>query len=73
MLRKLFLIIIVAGISFCCLQGCRKSKTKSESEQKLSTATVDYEAEANSQIDKENMAQELENIEKELEQDGASE
>lgn len=61
MLRKIVLILAVAAISVCCLSGCKKRS--SEPEETVKT-TEEYEAEAKKEITKDNMAAELDKIEK---------
>ena len=69
MLRKVLIIIAVATISVSCLSGCKKRSSEAESGQEVVKTMAEYEAEARKQINKENMAEELENIEKAIEQE----
>ena len=71
MFRKILVIVIVTAISVFCLSGCKKRSSEPESEpaQEVLKTTAEYQAEAREQINKENMAEELEGIEKELELD----
>ena len=62
MFRKILVIVVMTVISVFCLNGCKKQ------EDEVKTA-AEYKAEAKEQINKDNMAEELENIEKALEQD----
>ena len=64
MLRKVLVIIAVAMISLFSLNGCKKSADTEE----VKTA-AEYKAEAEQEIDEENMDEELERIEKEVGQD----
>ena len=69
MLRKALIIITAGLISVFWLSGCKKRSSQGESEQEVVKSVAEYEAEAEEQINKENMAKELENIEKTLEQE----
>ena len=69
MLRKILIITAVITISIFCLSGCKKRSTDAQAEQEEVKTTVGYEAEAKEEIDKDNMADELDKIEKELEQE----
>lgn len=66
MLRKILVIAIIAVISVLCLNSCKKTSDEPKT-------AAEYKAEAKEQINKENMAQELDRIEKELEQDVSQE
>ena len=69
MLRKLLVVITITAISVFCLCGCKKRPSQTQSGEEAIKTTAEYETEANREIDKENMAAELENIEKELEEE----
>ena len=69
MLRKLLVIAAVTAISVFCLSGCKKRSGEAESGQEELKTMTEYEAEAKSQINKENMVEELEKIKKELERE----
>ena len=69
MLRKVLVIVAVTVISVFCLSGCKKRSSEAESSQEVLKTMAEYEAEAKKQINKENMAEELERIEKTLEQE----
>lgn len=69
MFRKLLVIAAVVAISVFCLSGCKKGPSGAVSEQKVLETMAEYEAEAREQINKDNMAGELERIEKALEQE----
>lgn len=73
MLRKVLVIVAVTAISVFCLSGCKKRSSKAESGQEVLKTMAEYEAEAKKQINKENMAEELERIEKTLEQEVSKE
>ncbi|MFC1675971.1 hypothetical protein ACFL3G_02780 [Planctomycetota bacterium] len=73
MLRKTLLIITVTAICFWGLAGCKKSTGEKESEKQTEDIQVktleQYQAEAKEQINEKNMAEELDKLEKELEQE----
>lgn len=69
MLRKILVIIAITAISVSCLTGCKKAPSEAEPEQEVLKTMAEYETEAKEQINKENMAEELEKIEKELEKE----
>jgi ABC-type phosphate/phosphonate transport system substrate-binding protein len=69
MLRKVLVIVAVTAISVFCLSGCKKRSSEAESGQEALKTMAEYEVEAKKQINKENMAEELERIEKTLEQE----
>lgn len=66
MYRRILIVAIIAVISVSCLNGCKESSD--DAQQEVKTA-AEYRVEAKEQINKENMAQELDRIDKELEQD----
>jgi len=69
MFRKVLVIVAVTAISVFCLSGCKKRSSEAESDEEVLKTIAEYEAEAKEQINKENMAEELERIEKALEQE----
>ncbi len=73
MSRKTLLIITVAAICFWGLGGCKKNTgegdSAKQSEEKQLKTMVEYDAEAKEQINEKNMAEELDKLEKELEQE----
>jgi hypothetical protein len=73
MLHKVLVIVAVTVISVFCLSGCKKRSSEAESSQEVLKIMAEYEAEAKKQINKENMAEELERIEKTLEQEVSEE
>lgn len=69
MLRKVLVTIATAILVFG-LSGCKKRSGKPGEPSKEPTKTmVDYQAEAEKEINRENMAEELEKLEKEVEED----
>ena len=68
MLRKALIIVFMIVIGLGGF-GCKKSSSDEATTQEQVKTTAEYEAEAEEQINKENMNQELEKIEQELEQD----
>ena len=69
MLRKVLVIVAVTVISVFYLSGCKKGSGEAESGEESLKTTAEYEAEARKEINKENIAEELERIEKALEQE----
>ncbi len=69
MLRKVLVIIVSSTISFFCFNGCDKTSSDAEPNEEVIKTVAEYEAEAEAQINEENMAEELEKIEKALEQE----
>lgn len=68
MIKKILLACTVVVFGLCLLNGCQKNGAEEPTKTK-----ADYDAEAQQDITAENMDQELENIEKSLEQDIATE
>jgi len=66
MLRKVLVMIVLASISFFCISGCDKG---AEPEEEVVKTEAEYRAEAEEQINEDNMAEELEKIEKALEKE----
>lgn len=66
MLRKILAILILTVMVVVLVSGCKKDS--SQTEQDVKTA-AEYKAEAEEQINKENMASELDELEKTLEQE----
>jgi hypothetical protein len=73
MFRKVLVIVAITAISVFCLSGCKKRSSEAESEEEVLKTMAEYEADAKEQISKENMAEELERIEKALEQEVSQE
>ena len=69
MLRKVLTIVSIVVISVFCLTGCKKKPEPAESGAEAAKTTAEYEAEAKKKITKENMAAELEQIEKAVEEE----
>jgi len=63
------IILIIAGL--LCVQGCKKSSPESEPVDEAVKTAADYAQEAASEIDTENMADELDRIEGEMAQEEA--
>lgn len=66
MLRKVLVIVAVIVI---CAFGCKRRSSEPEAGGEKLKTTAEYQAEAKEQINKENMAEELEKIEKAMEQE----
>ena len=71
MLQKVLITFVITTICVFHLSGCKKRS--GESEQPVVKTKAEYKAEAEKQITKENMTQEIGKIEKEMEQDIAQE
>ncbi len=69
MLRRILMIAIVAVMSVFCMNGCKERSSGTQSDKEEVKTVAEYKAEAKEQINKENMAEELERLEKSLEQD----
>ena len=69
MLRRILIIAIIAVMSVFCMNGCKERSSSTQSGQEEVKTAAEYEAEAKEQVNKENMAEELERIEKALDQD----
>lgn len=69
MLKKLFILSVLAFLMFAFV-GCKKTTgTKVGSEETASKSTAEYQAEAKSQINKDNMSSELDKLEKSIDAD----
>ena len=66
LLRILLIIVVTTAVTVFSLNGCKKSP---DTQQEQVKTLADYQDEAKEQITEENMAEELENIEKAIEQD----
>jgi hypothetical protein len=70
MLRRLLVIAIAAAITVFCVGGCKKGPDEEQTGARAKAPTIeDYRAEAEKEITKENMAAELDRLEKEIAQD----
>ena len=65
------MLVIVIAMVVCCfwMSGCKKSSSEPETPQEQVKTTAEYEAEAKKEISKENMAEELDKLQKKIEQD----
>jgi len=64
MLRKLFIIIVLATLSFFYIVGCDETSSEAESDEEVVVKTdAEYKAEAEKQITEENMEEELKKLE----------
>jgi len=64
MLRKLFIIIVLATLSLVYIGGCDKTSSDTESDDEVEVKTpAEYDAEAEKQITEENMEDELKKLE----------
>lgn len=85
MLRRILIVLAAAAITVLCLDGCKKRSGKNDSAAAKSPAAtapappepqtpelksvVEYKAELDGQITKDNMLQELEKMEKEVDRE----
>lgn len=69
MSRKLLIIVAMVAISIFYLSGCKKSSSNLESSEEVVKTVAEYQADAKKEINKENMADELDKIQKSLEQE----
>jgi hypothetical protein len=70
MLRKAFLIVAITVLMGLGLTGCKKSTDESDTAKPQEVKTAqDYGIEAEKDITKENMDEELDKLEKEIEKD----
>ena len=70
LLRILLIIVVATAVTVFSLNGCKKS---SDTQQEQAKTLAEYQDEAKEQITEENMAEELEDIEKAVEQDVSQE
>jgi thiamine biosynthesis lipoprotein ApbE len=71
MLRKVLLIAVVAAMVAFCATGCKKRPEQPQPEEQTEAPVTmtEYGAEAEKEITKKNMAEELDKLEKEIEQE----
>jgi len=69
MLRKIVALVGIAVISIFCLSGCKERPEEVKLDRETVKTTAEYQAEAREQITKGNMANELDKIEKVMEQE----
>jgi len=62
-------ILFIAAITAISVSGCKKHSSEPQLEQEEVKTAAEYEADAKKEINKENMAQELDKLEKELQQE----
>jgi len=73
MLRKILTIAVRAILCLSLLSGCKGSSSESQAEQEAAKTEAQYKAEAEKEINKDNMAEELDKIEKAMAQEAAQE
>lgn len=69
MSKKALVLIILIMMGLVCVQGCKKSSPDSEPADETVKTAAEYADEAESQIDTDNMAGELDRIEDEMAQE----
>ena len=67
MVRKILVVVMAVAIGAFCLSGCKKRSSEAPPEEEAIKTTAEYEADAKKEISEENMAEELEKIEKAVE------
>ncbi len=73
MLHKTIILVGVVIIGVFGLSGCKKKAAPPEPAQQAVKTETDYQAEAKKQITKDNMAAELDKVEKTMEQESSPE
>ena len=68
MLKKLFVILMLAILAFA-FGGCGKTGDTEVSDQAVNKSAAEYQAEAQQQINKDNMSAELDKLETSIEAD----
>ena len=69
MLRRVLVLCVSGVLALACLSGCGSDSTESESNEPPVKTEAQIKAEAEKEINEENMDEELAKIEKELEKD----
>jgi len=72
MLKKLLAISVLVLLMFAFF-GCKKTADNKVSNEAAAKSTAEYQAEAKSQINKDNMSSELDKLEKSIEADAGTE
>ncbi len=73
MLRKVLTISVAAILCISYMGGCKKTSSETVTQQDVVKTEAEYKAEAEKEISEENMAAELEKIEKAMEQEASQE
>lgn len=74
MYRRRLIIIAVMMAGLFCMSGCKKKAADNESNQDVVVKTAaEYDAEAKEQITEENVDEELDKLEKEVDEDTSAE
>lgn len=71
MLRRIIVIAVVTAISVFWISGCKKTSSESKPQEEVAKTQAEYDAEAKKDITKDNMASELEKMEKNMEQEAS--
>jgi len=69
MFRYALVLIVLIMTGLICIPGCKKSSPESGPDDETIKTAAEYAAEAETQIDADNMADELDRIENELTQE----
>jgi len=62
-------MVVITVIGIFCFSGCKKRTDEVQSDTEKVKTVAEYKAEAKEQINKENMDEELDHLEKSIEQD----
>ena len=73
MFRKVLTIFVIAILCISYMGGCKKTSSETEAQQDVVKTEAEYKAEAEKEINEDNMAAELEKIERAMEQEAGQE
>ncbi len=73
MFRKVLTISVAAILCLSYMAGCKKTSSETENELDVVKTEAEYKAEAEKEINEDNMAAELEKIERAMEQEAGQE
>ena len=73
MMRKVLVIVVLIMISVVCVEGCKKRSGDSDSSGEVVKTKAEYEAEAEREINEDNMEAELKKIEDAVELEATEE
>ena len=73
MFRKVLTISVAAILCISYMGGCKKTSRETEAGQDVVKTEAEYRAEAEKEINEDNMAEELEKIEKAMQQEAGQE
>ncbi len=73
MFQKVLTIFVIAILCLSYMGGCKKTSSETENELDVVKTEAEYKAEAEKEINEDNMAAELEKIERAMEQEAGQE